>query len=192
MINIIFDSCFFHLGHKFRTKSCLHRPNALNSSIIVTLERVWRKNIISPVTVYIAAILYAIKITTLISLWRRTDWHEKMLVEIILALVFIPTCLLGACPNTPCTSKEYQQQLQQGLNTHWFKTEDPTSTYNDKIIDDVKKKGFRNLRIRCNSKFFNGNYNSTKFRKFLETLEKVVDKCLKVMLVNEMYYDELK
>ena len=116
----------------------------------------------------------------LLSFVGRTDLHEKMLAQIFLTLIFIPSCLLS---NTPYTPKEYQKIIKQGFSTNWFKTEDPLSKYNETNIEDVYAKGFRNLRIRCDSEFSKGSYTTQEFKSFLKQLACVVDKCLKVLLL---------
>ena len=105
-----------------------------------------------------------------------------MLVQIFLALAFIPTCrLLRPCTDTPCTSKEYQKEMKQGFDVNWFKSKRPFCHYDDKMIKDVVEQGFRNLRLRCNAELFDGDYTSDEFNRSLDALEHVVDKCLHVM-----------
>ena len=110
-----------------------------------------------------------------------------MLVQIFLALAFIPTCrptLPPPCTNTACTSEEYQKEIKQGFATNWFKTKNPSRTFNEQSIVDVRNAKFRNLRLRCDVQRFNGTYEGKVFDEYLETLVEVVDKCLKVILVS--------
>ena len=106
-----------------------------------------------------------------------------MLAQIFLAVAFIPACmcLLAGREKSPFTSKEYQSVIGQGLSTSWFKHR--KRYYNGTMVEDVYAKGFRNLRIRCNTEFFGYN-TGRKFEKFLDNLEDVVDKCLEVIIIS--------
>jgi hypothetical protein len=73
--------------------------------------------------------------------------------------------------------------MKQGLDTNWFKTRRPFCRYDDKMIEDVVEKQFHNIRLRCNTEFFDGDYTSARFTRFLDELEHVVDKCLKVIFL---------
>ena len=106
-----------------------------------------------------------------------------MFFQIVLALALVPMGIFSAPRNTSYTPKEYQKILKQGFTTNWFKSENPLSKYNETSIQQVYDRNFRNLRIRCNSKFFNGSYDTQKFKSFLNNLTLVVDKCLEVILL---------
>jgi hypothetical protein len=110
-----------------------------------------------------------------------------MLVQIFLALAFIPTCRLAAREDFPFTSEEYQKEIKQGFSTNWFKTKRPWSKFNEENIVDVANSKFRNLRLRCNVEKFKGEYNTKAFGKYLKSLVEVVDICLKVILIS--YYE---
>ncbi|XP_078371207.1 uncharacterized protein LOC144654856 isoform X2 [Oculina patagonica] len=80
----------------------------------------------------------------------------------------------------PSTPSEYRKDIGQGFATNWFKTADPLSKYNDKNIEDIFSKNFRNVRLRSRADLYPAPYNTKKFDEFLDSLTKVVDKCLEV------------
>lgn len=108
-----------------------------------------------------------------------------MLVQVVLALALIPMGIFGEPGDTPYTPEEYKKIMGQGFSTNWFKVRNKQfkRIYNKKSIQDVYDKKFRNLRIRCNSKFFDGSYDTEEFMLFLDRLEDVVDVCLEVILL---------
>ena len=74
----------------------------------------------------------------------------------------------------PVTPAEYQQYIGQGFSTNFFKSKNPAARYRTKNIQDIYERGFRNLRLRCQS----DRYEGSKFTTFLEKLEEVVDECI--------------
>lgn len=88
--------------------------------------------------------------------------------------------LSATTTSQPITPADYQKNIGQGFATNWFKTADPLSDYKDKNIEDVFSKNFRNLRLRCRADLYSAPYNNSAFTEFLNSLTKVVDKCLEV------------
>ncbi|XP_078374697.1 uncharacterized protein LOC144658201 isoform X2 [Oculina patagonica] len=80
----------------------------------------------------------------------------------------------------PILPADYQKDIGQGFATNWFKTADPLSDYKDKNIEDIYSKNFRNVRLRCRADLYSAPYNNPAFTEFLNSLTKVVDKCLEV------------
>ncbi|KAL9970425.1 hypothetical protein ACROYT_G022801, partial [Oculina patagonica] len=100
----------------------------------------------------------------------------KMIVLYFAVLVAIT----AASASVPISPADYQDVIGQGFSTNWFKTADPLAKYNDKNIEDIFSKNFRNVRLRCRADLFSAPYNTTGFTEFLASLTKVVDKCLEV------------
>ena len=88
--------------------------------------------------------------------------------------------LLPAILTSPISPSAYQELIKQGFSTNWLKTEEPLSQYNDRNIDDIFSKGFRNVRLRSRADLYSPPYNSIHFTWFLRNLTAVVDKCLQV------------
>ena len=51
--------------------------------------------------------------------------------------------------------------------------------YSEQNIEDVRAKGFKNLRLRCRADLYSYDYTATNFTWFLGNLTTVVDHCLK-------------
>ena len=96
-------------------------------------------------------------------------------------LAFAVFCFVSTTrASLPISPADYQNATGQGFATNWFKTGDPLRKYNDKNIEDIFSVGFRNVRLRCRADLYSAPYNKSEFNKFLSSLTKVVDKCLKV------------
>ena len=80
----------------------------------------------------------------------------------------------------PISPADYQDVIGQGFATNWFKTAEPLSKYNDKNVEDIFSKGFRNARLRSRADLYSSPYNTIDFTWFLGNLTVVVDKCLEV------------
>ena len=84
------------------------------------------------------------------------------------------------CVSSPIKPADYQKLIGQGFATNWFKTADPLSKYNDKNIQDIFSKNFRNVRLRSRADLYSAPYNTSDFSRFLANLSTVIDKCLEV------------
>ena len=84
------------------------------------------------------------------------------------------------CVSSPIKPADYQKLIGQGFATNWFKTADPLSKYNDKNIQDIHSKNFRNVRLRSRADLYSAPYNTSDFSRFLANLLTVIDKCLEV------------
>lgn len=76
----------------------------------------------------------------------------------------------------PILPKDYRNIAKQGFATNYFKVlpEKTEKKYNAKNIDDVYKKGFRNLRLRARADLYTAPYDQdANFTKFLDILEEV-------------------
>lgn len=93
-------------------------------------------------------------------------------------------CFLGVTSairvSEPISPADYQKVIAQGFATNWFKSKNPLGKYNDKNIEDIYAKGFRNVRLRSRADLYTAPYNDSKFEWFLGNLTVVVDKCLDV------------
>ena len=98
------------------------------------------------------------------------------MVVILSFAVFGFISAISASP--PIAAADYQKVIGQGFATNWFKTADPLSNYNDKNIQDIHSKNFRNVRLRSREDLYSAPYNTTDFSGFLASLTTVVDKCL--------------
>ena len=86
----------------------------------------------------------------------------------------------GIGVSSPIKPSDYQKVIGQGFATNWFKTSEPLANYNDKNIEDIHSKNFRNMRLRSRADLYSAPYNTSKFSRFLASLSSVVDKCLEV------------
>ena len=86
----------------------------------------------------------------------------------------------GIGVSSPIKPSDYQKVIGQGFATNWFKTSEPLANYNDKNIEDIHSKNFRNVRLRSRADLYSAPYNTSKFSRFLASLSSVVDKCLEV------------
>ena len=86
----------------------------------------------------------------------------------------------GIGVSSPIKPSDYQKVIGQGFATNWFKTSEPLANYNDKNIEDIHSKDFRNVRLRSRADLYSAPYNTSDFSRFLASLSSVVDKCLEV------------
>ena len=86
----------------------------------------------------------------------------------------------GINVSSPIKPSDYQKVIGQGFATNWFKTSEPLANYNDKNIEDIHSKDFRNVRLRSRADLYSAPYNTSDFSRFLASLSSVVDKCLEV------------
>ena len=98
--------------------------------------------------------------------------------EMILSIIAVLGFLSATKASQPISPADYQNVIGQGFATNWFKTADPLSTYNDKNIEDIFSKDFRNVRLRSRADLYSAPYNTHDFDRFLASLTKVVDKCI--------------
>lgn len=99
----------------------------------------------------------------------------------IATLSFAVFGLISAiCVSSPIKPSDYQRVIGQGFATNWFKTLTPLAKYNDKNIQDIHSKNFRNVRLRSRADLYPAPYNSADFSTFLASLSRVVDKCIEV------------
>lgn len=98
----------------------------------------------------------------------------------LLSLFCLLPGILCADLSSPISPAAYRDVIKQGFSTNWFKTAEPLSKYHDKNIEDIFKKGFRNVRLRSRADLYSPPYNasSIEFSRFLGNLAAVVDKCL--------------
>ena len=106
----------------------------------------------------------------------------KKMISLIFMAFGLVSSILGSDLTSPISPADYQEVIKQGFSTNWFKTAEPFSKYNDKNIEDIFSKGFRNVRLRSRADLYSPPYDSTNndFTSFLGNLTVVVDKCLQV------------
>ena len=101
-----------------------------------------------------------------------------MLISFLVAFGLISAVLGAADPTAPISAAAYREVIKQGFATNWFKTPEPLLKYRAKNIEDIYRKGFRNVRLRSRADLYSPPYDSINFAWFLGNLTVVVDKCL--------------
>ncbi len=99
----------------------------------------------------------------------------------LLCFVLLATSILTECAldhTQPVKPKDYQELIQQGFATNYFKSKKPAIKYRSDNVKDVYNRGFRNLRLRSRADLYNAPYTETNFTWFLTNLTKVVDDCI--------------